>query len=130
MTASLSAGGCPGWVTGTARRCKVAAVLAAQGWWCVYVTTTSDHLGSRGWSGHARLSKTLITTSCGATFSWCPSPLGGSRPAVYVPVWPSKWGPGWGVRGGQLKHQAGSIQAKINLTVSGAHIPTASPSAS
>lgn len=37
---------------------------------------------------------------------------------------------GWGVRGGQLKHQAGSIQAKVNLKVSGVDISTSSPSAS
>lgn len=87
VMASQSTGGCPGWVAGTARGCRMAAVLGAQGWWCGYVTKASDHLRSRGWSVDARLSKTLITTSPGATFSWCPSPLGGSRPSVYVPVW-------------------------------------------
>ena len=75
VTAGPSAVGCPG----TARGCRVAAVLAAQGWRCVHVTTASDLLRFRGWSGHARLSKTLITTSCGATFSCCPAPQGGGR---------------------------------------------------
>ena len=88
LTAGQSTGGCPGGgVTGTARGCRMAAVLGAQGWWCGYVTKASDHLRSQGWSGDARFSETLITTSPGDTFSWCPSPLGGSRPAVCVPAW-------------------------------------------
>lgn len=107
VTAGPSAGGCPG----TGRGCRMAAVLAAQGWRCVHVTTDSDLLRFRGWSGHARLSKTLITTSCGATFSCCPSPLGGGRSEGCM-------------------EDSRLYQAKINLKVSRADIPTASPSVS
>lgn len=127
--AGESAEGCPRWVTGRDGGCRTAVVLDPLGQWCVYVTMASDCFRSQGWSGEACLPKTPIsnpsgTASRGATFSCCPSPLGGSRPtSLYL-----LGGSPRRRRGGQLNHQAGTIQSKINFKMKGTEISKSSAS--